>query len=87
MHCDDIRNSKLSDYRNLLESQQGPFLTEKLQALKFIKSEQVELQLPVTVTDQDIKKVEKQLEEWKIKDEIKQRAKKKKRNILFEDSE
>lgn len=87
MHCDDIRNKKLNDYRNLLESQQGPFLKEKLEALKFIKSEQMELQLPVTVTDQDIKKVEKQLEEWKIKDEIKQQAKKKKRSVLLEDSE
>ncbi|KAL0818328.1 hypothetical protein ABMA28_008810 [Loxostege sticticalis] len=87
MHCDDIRNKKLNDYRNLLESQQGPFLKEKLEALKFIKSEQIELQLPVTVTDQDIKKVEKQLEEWKIKDEIKQQAKKKKRSVLLEDLE
>ncbi|CAG9791512.1 unnamed protein product [Diatraea saccharalis] len=87
LHCDEIRNKKLHDYRNLLESQQGPFLKEKLEALKFIKSEQMELKLPITVTDQDIKKVEIQLEEWKVKDEIKQQAKKKKRHILLEESE
>lgn len=84
MHCDDIRNNKITGYRNLLESQQGPFLMEKLNALKFIKSEQMELQLPVTVTDQDIKKVECMYEEWKIKDDIKQQAKKKKKNLIDE---
>lgn len=84
MHCDDIRNQKISDYRNLLESQQGPFLMEKLNALKFIKSEQMELQLPVTVNEQDIKKVERMYEEWKIKDEIKQQTKKKKKNLIVE---
>lgn len=84
MHCEDIRNQKLTDYRNLLESQQGPFLREKLEALKFIKKEQEELQLAVTVTEQDIKKVEEQLKEWTVKDEIKQKAKKKKKNLISE---
>lgn len=84
MHCEDIRQSKLADYRNLLESQQGPFLQRKLDALKFIRSEQIELQLPITVTEQDIKKVEEQYEDWKIKDGIKQEAKKKKKNLLLD---
>lgn len=84
MHCDSIRQSKLTDYRNLLESQQGPFLRQKLDALKFIRNEQIELQLPITVTEQDIKKVEEQLEDWKAKDEFKEQAKKKKKNILLD---
>lgn len=84
MHCEDIRNKKLSDYRNLLESQQGPFLQQKIDALKLIRSEQTELKLPITVTEQDIKKVQQQFDEWKIKDDIKQKAKKKKKNILLE---
>lgn len=84
IHCEDVKNSKLADYRNLLESQQGPFLRKKLEAINFIRKEQMELQLPITVTEKDIKRVEKQLEEWTIKDEIKQQAKKKKRNILLE---
>lgn len=82
MHCEDIRNKKLTEYRNLLESQQGPFLQQKLEALKFIRSEQIDLKLPITVTEQDISKVEKQLEEWSIKDKIKQETKKKKRNLI-----
>uniref|UniRef100_A0A2H1VU18 Small ribosomal subunit protein uS15m n=1 Tax=Spodoptera frugiperda TaxID=7108 RepID=A0A2H1VU18_SPOFR len=84
MHCEDIRNNKLADYRNLLESQQGPFLKEKLESLKFIRSEQMELKLPITVTEQDIKKVEQQLEEWTKKDQVKQQAKKKKRSSILE---
>ncbi|CAK1541678.1 unnamed protein product [Leptosia nina] len=84
MHCDDIRNKKLSDYRNLLESQQGPFLQEKLNTLKFIRSEQIELQLPITVNEQDIAKVEQQLQEWKLRDKQKQQAKQKKKNILLD---
>lgn len=84
MHCDEIRNSKLTDYRNLLESQQGPFLQEKLKALKFIRSEQIDLQLPITVNDKDIKKIETQLAEWKERDEQKQQAKKKKKNLLLD---
>lgn len=84
MHCENIRQNKLTDYRNLLESQQGPFLRQKLEALKFIRSEQIELQLPITVTEQDIKKVEAQLEDWQIKDEAKEQAKKKKKNILLD---
>lgn len=84
MHCDEVQNKKLSDYRNLLESQQGPYLRRKLEALNFIRSEQQELELPITVTEQDIKKVEKQLEEWTVKDDIKQETKKKKKNILLD---
>lgn len=84
MHCEDLRNNKLADYRNLLESQQGPFLKQKLEALKLMRSEQIELELPITVTEQDIKKIELQLEEWTAKDLIKQQAKKKKRNILLD---
>lgn len=84
MHCEDVRNKKLADYRNLLESQQGPHLKQKLDALNFIRSEQIDLQLPITVTDQDIQKVAKQLEEWTIKDNIKQEAKKKKRTLVVD---
>lgn len=84
MYCEDIRNKKLEEYKNLLESQQGPFLKQKLENLKFIRSEQIDLKLPITVSEQDIKKVEKQLEEWTIKDKIKEDAKKKRRNLILD---
>lgn len=84
MHCRDIRRKKLDDYRSLLESQQGPYLKQKLEALTFIRSEQIDLQMPVTVTEQDINKVEKMLEEWTIKDQIKQQAQKRKKNLAID---
>lgn len=84
MHCEDIRQKKLTDYRNLLESQQGPFLMQKIDALKFIRSEQIELKLQITVTEQDIKRVEQQYDEWKVKDDLKQEAKKRKKNLLLD---
>ncbi|CAB3245608.1 unnamed protein product [Arctia plantaginis] len=84
MHCEDIRKKKLDDYRNLLESQQGPYLKQKLEALTFIRSEQIDLQMPVTVTEQDIKKVEKMLAEWTVKDQMKQQAQKRKKIIAID---
>lgn len=84
LHCEEIKNKKLDEFRNLLESQQGPFLRNKLEALKFIRSEQLELQLPVTVNEQDIKKVEKMLDEWTVKDEIKKQVRKKKKQIIID---
>ena len=84
MHCEDMRQKKLTDYRNLLESQQGPFLRQKIDALKFIRSEQIELKLQITVTEQDIKRVEQQYEEWKAKDDLKQEAKKRKKDLLLD---
>ncbi|CAB3222208.1 unnamed protein product [Arctia plantaginis] len=84
MHCEDIRKKKLDDYRNLLESQQGPYLKQKLEALTFIRSEQIDLQMPVTVTEQDIKKVEQMLAEWTIKDQMKQQAQKRKKIIAID---
>lgn len=84
IHCAEVKEKKLNEYRNLLESQQGPFLIEKLNALKFIRSEQEELKLPITVTEQDIKNVEKLYEEWKVKDEFKRQTKKKKKQVIFD---
>lgn len=84
MHCEDLCNSKLNRYRNLLESQQGPFLKDKLEALRLIRSEQIDLQLPITVTEKDVKIVEKQLAEWTARDAIKQQAKKKRRNLALD---
>lgn len=84
MHCDDIRQKKLDEYRSLLESQQGPFLRDKIDALKFIKSEQQELQMPITVAEQEIKKLEKLLQEWTVKDNIKKQAVKKKKHVVFD---
>lgn len=57
IHCEDIRDERLAAYRKELESQQMDFLQKKLQNLEFIRKEQIECAVPVTVSAEDIKEV------------------------------
>lgn len=67
IHCDDIRNSRLAEYRHKLEAEQLPFLSEKLKNLEFVRNEQMELGVEVTVTQQEIDDVRAKYEELKAK--------------------
>uniref|UniRef100_A0A1Q3FEW1 Small ribosomal subunit protein uS15m n=1 Tax=Culex tarsalis TaxID=7177 RepID=A0A1Q3FEW1_CULTA len=67
IHCEDIKTSRLESYRQLLESQQLDFLAKKLENLQFIRKEQQECKVPVTVTPEQIQAVKKQYEELKEK--------------------
>ncbi|EAA11722.3 AGAP005615-PA [Anopheles gambiae str. PEST] len=67
IHCDQIKETRLEEYRRQLESQQLDFLENKLKTLEFIRKEQTECQVPVTVTSDEIKAVRKQYEELKQK--------------------
>lgn len=67
IHCDDIKNTRLQNYRQLLESQQLDFLAKKLENLEFIRKEQIECKVPVTVSVEQIQAVKKQCEELKEK--------------------
>lgn len=64
-HCEDIREARLKEYRADLEAQQLPFLEEKLKNLEFIRKEQLELGVEVTVKQADVDKVRKQYQELK----------------------
>lgn len=61
LHCDRIRDERLAVYRQQLEQQQVTFLEEKLQNLQFIRTEQQQCAVPVTVTAEDIGAVQKKL--------------------------
>lgn len=65
IYCDGIKQERLVAYKLQLESEQMAFLEEKMQALKFIRDEQMECDVKVTVTQKEIDDVEKQLEEFK----------------------
>uniref|UniRef100_A0A182N9K7 Small ribosomal subunit protein uS15m n=1 Tax=Anopheles dirus TaxID=7168 RepID=A0A182N9K7_9DIPT len=65
IHCDQIKETRLEEYRKQLESQQLEFLEKKLKALEFVRQEQKECHVPVTVTSEQIKAVRKQYEELK----------------------
>lgn len=61
IHCDTIKEERLAVYRKYLESQQIQFLQKKLENLEFIRKEQIECAVAVTVTTEDIKEVSDKL--------------------------
>lgn len=65
LHCENLKQQRLDAYRNILESQQVEFLEKKLKNLEFIRKEQQECQVAVTVSEEEIKAVRKQLQELK----------------------
>lgn len=66
-HCEDIRNTRLAEYRKKLEAEQLPFLSEKLKHLEFLRQEQIDLGVEVTVTKKEIDDVRKKYEDLKAK--------------------
>uniref|UniRef100_A0A2M4BX82 Small ribosomal subunit protein uS15m n=1 Tax=Anopheles marajoara TaxID=58244 RepID=A0A2M4BX82_9DIPT len=69
IHCEQIKQNRLEEYRQQLEAQQIEFLEKKLNNLELIRKEQIECQVPVTVEAEQIKAVRKQYEELKRKRE------------------
>lgn len=60
LHCEEIKQQRLDEYRKHLESQQLDFLEKKLKNLKFIREEQLACKVKVTVTEDDIKQTQAQ---------------------------
>lgn len=67
IHCSNIREERLAVYRKELESQQLGFLVKKIENLEFMRKEQIECRVPVTVSAEDIQKVKNQYKELKAK--------------------
>lgn len=65
IHCDTVRDQRLTKYRQELEAQQVDFLADKLKKLEFIRKEQIELGVDLTVSEEDIDAVRKQHDELK----------------------
>ncbi|KAF5281575.1 hypothetical protein FQA39_LY05110, partial [Lamprigera yunnana] len=53
-YCDDIRNDRLNQYRLQLESEQPEFLKEKINMLEFIRKEQMDCNVEVTIMQEEI---------------------------------
>lgn len=70
LYCDGIREDRLNKYKLQLENEQPAFLEEKIRALQFIRDEQRNCGVEVTVTEEEINDIRKQLEEIKKKDVI-----------------
>jgi len=64
--CDEVKSNKLAEYRNELDNQKEMFFKQKLETLEWAKKEEIECGVEPTITDADIERARKQLEEWKI---------------------
>lgn len=75
--CDNIKQTRLDSLKEELASQQLEFLEEKIKNLEFIRNEQIECKIPVTVSKEKIDAVKEQYEELKQRrgeeDEIRRR--------------
>lgn len=66
IHCEKLKQERLAEYRKTLEEQQIPFLEDAIQKMEFVRQEQIDLDIPITVTVEEIKEHKKQLEELKL---------------------
>ncbi|KAG5678703.1 hypothetical protein PVAND_008351 [Polypedilum vanderplanki] len=63
--CRGIQIERLKEYKATLQAQQLDFLENKIKNLEFIRNEQIECKVPVTVTNEEINAVKKQYKELK----------------------
>ncbi|XP_061395767.1 small ribosomal subunit protein uS15m [Musca vetustissima] len=76
IHCEKLRQEKLAEYRKTLEEQQIPFLEDAIKKMQFIRQEQIDLDIPVTISEADIEENKKKLQELKaFRDETKAASK------------
>jgi len=64
LYCNEIRDSKMEEFKAELEKEKVPFLEFKLETLKSIKEDEESINLSSSVDD-DIKSTEKRLAELK----------------------
>lgn len=64
-YCNDVREQRLDEYRNELEAQQLPFLKQKLKNLIFIRKEQIDMKVNVTIDENQIDEIREHYEKLK----------------------
>jgi small subunit ribosomal protein S15 len=65
--CRGIKNTRLEEYKSTLADQQLEFLSNKIKNLEFIRNEQIECKIPVTISIEQIDEVKKQYKQLKLK--------------------
>lgn len=65
IHCENIRKERISAYRKELEAKQLEFLETKLKNMEFIRQEQIDCNVSVTISTEDIKAVRAKYEQIK----------------------
>lgn len=74
IYCDNIKNKRLAEYSLQLEYEKPAFLEEKIRCLQFMREEQKECGQDVTITQEEIDKVKKQLADLKKLNEEKNKG-------------
>lgn len=76
IHCENLKQEKLAEYRKILEEQQIPFLEDAIKKMQFVRQEQLDLGIAVTVSEEDIEEHKSKLAELKqFREETKTAAK------------
>lgn len=76
-HCLNIKRKRLAEYREKLEDQQLDFLKSKIMNLEFIRKEQEECKIPITISRELIEQVKKQYDDLKVQREEEAEVKRK----------
>lgn len=66
-YCDELRAERLNEYKLKLEEEQPAFLEEKIRSLEFIRQEQRECGVEITIKQEEIDETKQKLEEIKEK--------------------
>ncbi|EDW08510.1 28S ribosomal protein S15, mitochondrial [Drosophila mojavensis] len=61
IYCEKIKDERLEAYHKELQEQQIPFLEDAIKKMKFIRQEQIDCDVPVTVTEEQIEEARQQL--------------------------
>ncbi|XP_030560118.1 28S ribosomal protein S15, mitochondrial [Drosophila novamexicana] len=65
IYCEKIKEERLEAYHKELQAQQIPFLEDAIKKMIFVRQEQIDCDVPVTVTEQQIEDARKELAELK----------------------
>jgi len=84
-YCENIRQKKLDEYRKALEAKQLEFLENKVKNLEFIRKEQEECKVPITIEKREIDAVKREFAELKQRREEEEELTKK--QAIFDDYE
>ncbi|ALC41548.1 bonsai [Drosophila busckii] len=65
IYCDKLKEERLEAYHKQLQTQQIPYLEDAINKMQFVRQEQIDCDVPVTVTEQQIEEVRSELAELK----------------------
>jgi len=61
IYCEKIKEERLEAYHKELQAQQIPYLEDAIKKMLFVRQEQIDCDVPVTVTEQQIEEARQEL--------------------------